>query len=220
MKRVMKVSVIIPTYNRGQLVVEALESVLKQTCQDFEVIIVDDGSTDDTERLLSPFEDRIIYLRQENRGVNAARNKALKYANGEYIALLDSDDIWKMHKLDVEISILDKFPNAGFVYSDFSVLKPSGQLLENYIGNWYTYENDWEKLFDQFIPFLEVSAGKYADNPELVNARVYAGNIYHSSLFHPAVLPSASMYRREKSGNMLFNENDSSCGDWEFFARL
>src|SRR5437868_7134370 len=98
-----KVSVIIPTYNRGKLITRAVNSVLNQTFNDFEIIIVDDGSKDETKNILMPYQNqkknRIKYFYQENRGISAARNRGIKESTGEYIAFLDSDDEWVSDKL-------------------------------------------------------------------------------------------------------------------------
>jgi len=101
------VSVIIPTYNRAHLLPRAIRSVLAQTFQDFEVIVVDDGSTDDTEAVVRSFPDpRIIYLRHDmNRGGSAARNTGIRAARGEYIAFLDSDDEWLREKLERQLEV-------------------------------------------------------------------------------------------------------------------
>jgi glycosyltransferase involved in cell wall biosynthesis len=216
----MKVSVIIPTYNRASLVVETLQSALDQTYRDFEIIVIDDGSTDDTRERLEPYRDRISYFKQENKGVNAARNYGLSHASGEYIALLDSDDLWKPWLLDLFVGVLDRNPDVGFVYSDFSVLKPEGSLKHNMLKNWYTNQNDWDRLFDASSPLPPELLEPVPDS-EKGGGRLFRGDIYHASLYHPAVLPSASLYRRSMtSGERIFNEDDSTCGDWEFFARL
>ena len=216
----MKVSVIIPTYNRASLVVETLESALNQTFPDREIIVVADGSTDDTKQRLAPYSDRIKYIHQENRGVNAARNHGLSVAQGEYIALLDSDDLWQPYLLDLFVRVLDSHENIGFVYSDFALLKPDGTVRHNILKEWYTHENDFNKLFDSSSRF-PTSIIDSVSVPDLQDARLYLGNIYHASLFHPAVLPSASLYRRSRTTTQRpFNQDDSTCGDWEFFARL
>lgn len=94
-----KVSVIIPTYNRAAVVPEAVRSVLAQDGVDLEVIVVDDGSTDGTEQVLAPWMDRIRYVRKENGGVSSARNRGVREATGDWIAFLDSDDVWQPGKL-------------------------------------------------------------------------------------------------------------------------
>lgn len=94
-----KVSVIIPTYNRSRQVVEAVESVLAQSWQALEVIVIDDGSTDGTESALAPYLDRIRYVRKPNGGVSSARNRGIHEAGGDKLAFLDSDDTWDPEKL-------------------------------------------------------------------------------------------------------------------------
>lgn len=98
-----KVSVIIPTYNRAKFVTKAIDSVLAQTYKDYEIIVVDDGSTDNTKEALEPYMDKITYIYQENEGVSAARNKGIKVARDEWIAFLDSDDEWLPEKLAVQM---------------------------------------------------------------------------------------------------------------------
>ena len=97
------VSVVIPTYNRARYVKKAIESVLAQTFTDYEIIVIDDGSTDNTKDLLQPFFSKIIYIFQENKGVSAARNVGIIAAKGEWIAFLDSDDEWDRRKLKKQL---------------------------------------------------------------------------------------------------------------------
>ncbi|HEX5446005.1 MAG TPA: glycosyltransferase family A protein [Pirellulales bacterium] len=97
------VSAVIPTYNCGHYVVEAVESACAQTYPRLEVIVVDDGSGDDTRQRLRPYFDRITYLHQENRGLSAARNRGIQAAQGEWIALLDADDRWHREKTAVQL---------------------------------------------------------------------------------------------------------------------
>ena len=113
------VSVIIPTYNRAHLIKRAIQSVLNQTVSDFELIIVDDGSDDDTASVVgSCIDDRIIYVKQkQNRGQNAARNKGLERATGYYIAFLDSDDEWMPLMLEKQITNIKKGYGPSCSYS-------------------------------------------------------------------------------------------------------
>ncbi len=106
----MKISVIIPVYNRPTMVERAVKSVLNQTLKPHEIIVVDDGSTDETPRVLAAFGDQITVLRQEHRGVSAARNAGIRHATGEWIALLDSDDEWLPNKLTMAVEFLKENP--------------------------------------------------------------------------------------------------------------
>ncbi|HTS19485.1 MAG TPA: glycosyltransferase family A protein [Verrucomicrobiae bacterium] len=102
------VSVIIPTFNRERCVGRAVDSVLAQTFQDIEVIVVDDGSTDSTTNVLSRFGNRIRLIRQENRGVSSARNTGIRAASGKWLAFLDSDDEWHPRKLERQVDCLNR----------------------------------------------------------------------------------------------------------------
>jgi glycosyltransferase involved in cell wall biosynthesis len=117
-----RVSVIIPTFNRETLVAEAVRSVLDQTYCDFELIVVDDGSTDGTAQALAPPRsmagDRLRYIAQEHRGPSAARNAALRIATGELIAFLDSDDLWRPRKLERQVAFLDAHPALALCHTD------------------------------------------------------------------------------------------------------
>jgi glycosyltransferase involved in cell wall biosynthesis len=113
------VSVIIPTYNRARLIGKAVRSVLQQTYQDFEIIIVDDASTDNTDQIIKSCDDaRIIYMKHKiNRGASAARNTGIKNSRGKYIAFLDSDDEWLPQKLEKQIAVFDRSSNTvGAIY--------------------------------------------------------------------------------------------------------
>lgn len=107
-----EVSVIIPTFNRGGLLLEAVTSVFQQTYQDYELIVVDDGSTDATREILKPYSDRLRYFFQENRGVSPARNVGIQKARGRWLAFLDSDDLWLPEKLERQTAFLAGHPEA------------------------------------------------------------------------------------------------------------
>ncbi|MFC1889839.1 glycosyltransferase family 2 protein [Thermodesulfobacteriota bacterium] len=114
-----RISVIIPTYNRAELLIKAIESVLQQTFHDYEIIVVDDGSTDNTRERLEPFMDRLNYIHQENRGKSTALNTGLREAGGEWIAILDSDDRWLPEKLEEQMKTAALFgEEAGFIFTD------------------------------------------------------------------------------------------------------
>lgn len=110
------ITVIIPTYNRGNKLLGAVESVLNQTYKDIELLVVDDGSTDNTESIIKNIQDsRVKYIWQENKGACVARNTGIKAAKGKYIAFNDSDDVWMKDKLEKELDIIEKY-NADVVF--------------------------------------------------------------------------------------------------------
>jgi glycosyltransferase involved in cell wall biosynthesis len=108
----IKVSIIIPTYNRGWIIKEAIESVLAQDFIDFELIVVDDGSTDNTSEILHSYREDITVFQQNNKGVSAARNRGLSEASGRFIAFLDSDDLWLPKKLSRQVDYFNLNPDA------------------------------------------------------------------------------------------------------------
>jgi len=114
------VSVIVPAYSVTQYVAEAIDSILRQTCQDFGIILVNDGCPDtvNLERALAPYLPRLRYLRQENTGISGARNAGIRAATGDLIAFLDSDDAWEPTYLADQIAYLDQHPDMDVVYSD------------------------------------------------------------------------------------------------------
>jgi glycosyltransferase involved in cell wall biosynthesis len=131
-----KVSVIIPVYNNGKYLTEALESVLHQTYGDVEIIIVNDGSTDDTGTVIACYLDkegsRIRCLHQANRGPAAARNAGMRNARGTYIAFLDADDIWLPQKLEKQVKLIEQNPSLGCVYCDNHFVDDQRNIILGY----------------------------------------------------------------------------------------
>ena len=114
----MTVSAIIPAYNAGPFIVEAVESIRQQGAAVREIIIVDDGSTDNTEELVAALGEDIRYVRQENSGPSAARNLGVKLATSPLIAFLDADDVWTPNKIAEQLAIFQAYPDVGLVASD------------------------------------------------------------------------------------------------------
>ena len=112
------VSVIIPTFNRGWIVREAIDSVLAQDYPNFELIVVDDGSTDDTNAILRAYGDRLKVIEQSNSGVSAARNRGIEASGGELIAFLDSDDYWLPQKLSIQVAYFSQHPPADICQTE------------------------------------------------------------------------------------------------------
>lgn len=135
-----KVSVIIPTYNREKVIERSVRSVLNQTYKNIEVIIVDDGSKDNTEKIIKSINDeRIIYYKQKNGGASKARNTGVKLATSDYIAFHDSDDSWREDKLEKQMKYMMENPQVGMVYCDYLMHRVDGMTYAvpgdiNFIG--------------------------------------------------------------------------------------
>src|SRR5262245_8082941 len=134
------VSVIVPTYNRAETIRAAIESVQRQTFADWELIVVDDGSTDGTASLIEGSDPRLVLIRQANQGVNAARNTAMLKSRGRYIAFLDSDDEWLPHHLELSVAFFREHPEEDFLSGEFCEDgSPAGTVpfLHTALTRWY-----------------------------------------------------------------------------------
>lgn len=144
-----KVSVVIPAYNSLKYLPETIDTVLSQSFQDFEVLVINDGSTDATEEWVTQkvTDPRVKLISQENQGLSGARNTGIKYAQGDYIALLDADDLWEPSKLEKQVHCLDANPEVGLVYT-WTVLidqygKPTGRIVAHHAEG-----NVWQTLLE------------------------------------------------------------------------
>jgi hypothetical protein len=200
----MKVSVVIPTYNRGHVVGRALDSVLAQRYDDVEAIVVDDGSTDGTAERVRPRADgrRVRYLHRPHAGVAATRNAGVLAATGELVSFLDSDDYWKPEKLEHEVAFLDRHSDVHAVFSD----------LEKYDGEVFVPSFMRESpLFSDWL-----ADASYPDGVVLPERAMY---LY--LLQECFVKTSALTLRRDafvRAGG--FEETLSSSEDWEFLLRF
>lgn len=189
------VSVIIPTYNRGGFIVEAVESVLRQTYQNFEVIVVDDGSTDDTLDRLEPYRSRISIIQTKHGGAPHARNAGIKGARGKYVAFLDSDDRYLPHKLALQVQILEQFPDVGMVYSEFSGFG-EGVFeefhLKAYHSSAFRDGETYEHYFEQAKSLREAGL----DCPPWSDRKIYLGHIFDQYLDVLFVFVNSLMVRR------------------------
>lgn len=121
--------VVIPAYNAANTIARTLESVFAQTWRDFEVVVVNDGSTDDTAAVLAPYAQRVRIIAQPNRGFCTSRNVAIRSSHAGLVALLDSDDVWMPDKLAKSVAWLNRNPEAVLVYSDVTNVDPKGREL-------------------------------------------------------------------------------------------
>lgn len=125
-----RVSVITPAYNCARFLGRTLRSVADQTYRDYEIIVVDDGSTDGTGELLEQWSGRVTVVSQSNAGPSAARNKAVSHSSGEYLAYLDADDRWYPTKLARQVDFLDRNPRCGLVHSDLQIIDEEDRVLQ------------------------------------------------------------------------------------------
>lgn len=131
-----KVDIIIPAYNAAKYLAAALASVEAQTFEDWRILLIDDGSTDNTAEVAAPFMARLgqrfTYIRQENQGLPAARNTAIRNSSAEYMALLDSDDIWLPCRLAESLSYLESHPRVGVSHSSVAFVDETGKILQTF----------------------------------------------------------------------------------------
>ncbi|WP_191859308.1 glycosyltransferase family 2 protein [Hanstruepera ponticola] len=145
-----KFSIVIPLYNKANSIAETLNSVINQTFSDFEIIIVNDGSTDKSLKVVEKFTDtRIKLLTTKNQGVSAARNFGIKKAQGNYIAFLDADDFWKKNHLELLNMLLNKFPNCGMYCMAYAKKHKSLTYPARY--NNVSKVNGWMGLIDDYF---------------------------------------------------------------------
>jgi glycosyltransferase involved in cell wall biosynthesis len=126
-----RVSIIIPTYNYGHFIEGAIQSILNQTYTDYEIIIIDDGSTDNTREILQPYFQKVRYVYQENQGLSETRNHGIKLACGEFIIFLDADDFFLPHLLKEQIAIFDTQPSLGLVISGWRLVNERGEAISD-----------------------------------------------------------------------------------------
>jgi len=215
------VSIIIPTYNRSAMLLRTLESVKRQTHREWEAIVIDDGSTDGTSRLFEPgVQDRRIRdIRQENAGVSAARNSGLRAAHGDFIAFLDSDDLWRPWKLEVQVTALQANPDVGMVWTDMEAIDSRDNvLLSHYLRKFYTsyqwFTND--TLFSEHRRLPLEAIGAVASP-----AILHVGNIFSPMLTGNLVHTSTVMITRSRLEAVgLFDESIKPSGeDYDFHLR-
>lgn len=200
----MKVSIIIRAYNRGYIIGDAIRSALSQTYRNYEILIVDDGSTDNTRQIVEDFSnDRIRYLcHEQNRGVGAACNTGISAATGDFVAFLDSDDLWKPTYLERQIAFFLAHPEVNAVFSDVEIIEAS-RSIPSLIALMHCFQ-------------------KLLGNHRQTKERIFTSReMYLCLLEEVPIKPTALVIRRDiisKAG--LFDETWRSGEDWEFLLRL
>ena len=220
------VSIIVPTYNRARCVGRAIDSALAQTYGEVSVIVVNDGSTDDTRALIHDTygrDPRVRYVHKQNGGVSSARNHGIRLADGAFTALLDSDDVWKPFKLEVQLACLRAFPGAGMVWSDMTAVTVGGEVVaDRYLTRYYGAYRMFGKddLFDRSVALSEIArrqANEANEAAELGGTRAYEGEIYAPMTMGNLVHTSTVLLRRERlAAAGFFDETVRTGEDHEF----
>jgi len=187
-------SIVVPTYNRAYCLPRTIDSALAQTNARIEIIVVDDGSKDDTPALVASrygSDPRIRMIRQENGGVAVARNTGMQAAQGDYIALLDSDDIWMPWKLELQLACMRARPEVGMTWTDMEAIDPEGNLISSaYLRRMYSAYR-WfptsESLFRESMPLAAVAprlssvVGHRSFSVGDLSSAMIMGNLVHTS---------------------------------------
>lgn len=212
------ISIIIPTYNRATLVPRAIRSALVAMQPDDELIVVDDGSIDDTRRVVAQFGDRVRYVRTDNHGVGAARNHGVALATRPLVAFLDSDDEYFPDKLTLQRQFMAARPDVLFCFSDFAMMDDTtGERHPMYLKNWHNIDRPWDELLGPGTPYSEFAALPAGRDDFLV----HVGSLYAPLIEGSFVAAWTSLTRREAAGSALhFEEGVRICEDWWCFGRL
>lgn len=145
-----RVSVAITTFNQARYIGDAIRSVLQQSYTDVEIIVVDDGSVDETPDVVAQFGHEVRYIRQRNRGVAGARNRAVEASRGELVAFLDGDDLWEPGNLARQVELYDRFPNVGLLAGDVLLFDGTRTLWDRLLGRTIFAPNDAPYVIGEF----------------------------------------------------------------------
>ncbi len=211
------VSVVMPTFNRAKLIVEAVRSVIEQSYQKVEIIVVDDGSTDNTKEVLEPFRNNIHYLFTDNGGPAHARNIGMKAATGKYIAFLDSDDLYLPCKLELQVSFMERHPEVGLVCTEVSGLNDSGIFEEYHLRSFHQIYNrlNWSYK-DVFSTEGEIACAAL-QKP----VSYYIGNIFNHVLLGPVVMSNTILFPKRILDDVGYqNEAYRVAEEYEMIVRI
>lgn len=212
-----RVSVIIPTYNRSALLACAINSVRPQLLPGDEILVIDDGSTDDTQQVVAALSGNIRYCRLQNGGPSNARNFGLAQAQGELCAFLDDDDEWLPNKLHYQRTVMQARPDVTLCFTNFSSRYKNGDAAHNCLLNWGQREQRWNQIFDECLPFVAFSP----QAAEQTDFEVFIGDIYLRQMFDDYVLPSTQMIRKcPASADVTFPDDLRFCESWAFSSKM
>lgn len=211
------VSVIIPTYNRARLLLRAVCSVLVALAPGDELIVVDDGSSDETAALLEPYGDRIHYVRKRNGGVGSARNHGVRLAKNPLIAFNDSDDEWHADKLALQRAYMHARKDVVYTFTDLGVRREHGPTEVHGLRGWHLDPRPWDEILGPGAPYSEF-APLHASRGDF---KVHVGDMRPAQLLGSHVATQTAMVRRSLAPEPpWFPEDVQLHEDTECFARL
>lgn len=231
------VSIILPTFNRAHTIRRAIISVMNQTIRDWELVVVDDGSTDETESVVRSIAadgaGRLVYVKQDNAGASTARNTGIDHARGEFVAFLDSDDEFAPTKLGRQLELFSLQPDLGCVYSDFSFVdqdscwhqsyfretKPNALLIETVSVGETASGGETVSIGETATVREAASVGESAS----VESKLYvcAESLFNDLLSDYFIATIVGMVRRDVLGNEIgFHPDVSYAEEWLFYLRL
>lgn len=217
------VSIVIPTYNRADMIGRSLDSVLPQLCPGDEIIVVDDGSKDNTAAVVELYASRaqrngsqIRYVRRANAGVAAARNRGVAEARHDLIAFNDSDDEWLPAKVERQCRLMEARPELVMCFSDFKLRFVDGRLVDGGIRRWTGDTRPWEARLGE--PTLLSQLADWPTGEE--DVKVYMGDLYRCLLDQCYVGAQTAMVRRSLVKELRFTEKIKIFEEWACFARV
>lgn len=204
------VSVVIPAYNCGRYIKDTVQSVINQTYKNLEIIVVDDGSVDNTKEALEPYRGKIVYSYQENKGLAEARNTGIRASKGEYVAFLDADDLWLQEKIEKQLELFRNCPEVDIVFSDFSAFTQEKEISSSWIKEYFevflAYGLTFEKIFAKKIN---------------KNSNCYVGDICKTMFLGNFILPSTVLMKRKCFDNIGYlDRNYRINADYDLFLRI
>jgi glycosyltransferase involved in cell wall biosynthesis len=213
----LKVSAVIPTYNRAHLVTRAIRSALAALSSGDEVVVVDDGSTDDTVAAVEAFGPPVRLLRLPHRGAGAARNAGFAAARGPLVAFLDSDDEWLLDKIALQRAFLERRPDVLYTFSDFGVRLEDGTERRGYLSHWQRTRRPLSDVFGPGIPYSSVAPLP----PGREDFPVHVGSMYLEEMRNNLVATFTLMVRKDEAGDALrFADDLPTCEEWPAVGRL
>jgi glycosyltransferase involved in cell wall biosynthesis len=210
-----RVSIVIPTYNRAALLGRAVRSALSECIPGDEIIVVDDGSTDDSGAVLRGFGAAIRVLRLPNGGAGKARNAGVLAAKNDLVAFLDSDDEWFPGKLTLQRALLQARPDVIFCFSDFSNNSREGHITRNFLRFWHNDPRNWDEILGPGTPYSLIVTGAAGSD-----FKVHIGDLSLAEMRSAYVFTSSMVARRSVGDALHFAEDVGTFEDLECFGRL